>query len=612
MSIPFGCECGKRLQAKEEFAGKKMKCPGCGKILVIPGGEPPPEARQREPAAAPDENGQNVAAGTPAPAPDPAVVQFVCSCGRRLKARREDAGAEIDCPECGRSLRIPAADTDTPPAPAAAPPLLVGDGFLSQTVTPWPDAEARRRGADGPDPLDEPARSWLWAVAALVLVGVAAWWYFGPQITAHAQALQPQAAVAADAARAPFDELRIVPGDALGVLTLQPRDPGAPPHRELNLLARQALGRLVPADAVTTLNNRVGQVERLTLVTLLPSRASRGVEVAEKDAWLIVRTVSPHLRKALTAQLWPKSPPPEPKKYQGMTYFVVSPADFKMPTLPMGKGEGKPGIAVPPRPRLPAVFFVSPQVFVICDDVSVKRLLRGKRPGMSGPQDAAAARARPGVALVVGLNQYQAYLNSPNPPPAANLPLTPALKQFTSAIITVEQARGEGQGERWLKEELEFEFQNPKVAEAAQKSLMKWKDEQSQRLAEAREKVMAKQAGRAQAALQAVLWAAGSVRPGQLTPPGLLTIPPPDMTVPEEDAAELARLKAETAFLEGFAEPSVSGKAVKLRLLVPPDAAGLAGQMWAPYADLAVSGLPSPRVQPGPPIKKGPGKKKVF
>jgi len=36
MSISFACSCGKRLRAKEEWAGKRVKCPACGHSLVIP------------------------------------------------------------------------------------------------------------------------------------------------------------------------------------------------------------------------------------------------------------------------------------------------------------------------------------------------------------------------------------------------------------------------------------------------------------------------------------------------------------------------------------------------------------------------------------------------
>ena len=35
MSIIFECKCGKRFRSKDEYAGKKMKCPVCGELLVI-------------------------------------------------------------------------------------------------------------------------------------------------------------------------------------------------------------------------------------------------------------------------------------------------------------------------------------------------------------------------------------------------------------------------------------------------------------------------------------------------------------------------------------------------------------------------------------------------
>lgn len=36
MPISFSCECGKNFNVKEELAGKKTKCPVCGKALMIP------------------------------------------------------------------------------------------------------------------------------------------------------------------------------------------------------------------------------------------------------------------------------------------------------------------------------------------------------------------------------------------------------------------------------------------------------------------------------------------------------------------------------------------------------------------------------------------------
>ncbi len=36
MSIVISCECGKQLRARDELAGRKAKCPGCGRVLTVP------------------------------------------------------------------------------------------------------------------------------------------------------------------------------------------------------------------------------------------------------------------------------------------------------------------------------------------------------------------------------------------------------------------------------------------------------------------------------------------------------------------------------------------------------------------------------------------------
>ena len=36
MAIEVSCECGKRLRARDELAGRKARCPGCGKSIVVP------------------------------------------------------------------------------------------------------------------------------------------------------------------------------------------------------------------------------------------------------------------------------------------------------------------------------------------------------------------------------------------------------------------------------------------------------------------------------------------------------------------------------------------------------------------------------------------------
>ena len=54
MPIKFTCpNCNKKFQAKDEFAGKKMKCSGCGNVVGIPAAaEEVPEKQPPAPKAA--------------------------------------------------------------------------------------------------------------------------------------------------------------------------------------------------------------------------------------------------------------------------------------------------------------------------------------------------------------------------------------------------------------------------------------------------------------------------------------------------------------------------------------------------------------------------------
>jgi len=36
MPIPVTCQCGKRFAAKDELAGRRLKCPACGEAISVP------------------------------------------------------------------------------------------------------------------------------------------------------------------------------------------------------------------------------------------------------------------------------------------------------------------------------------------------------------------------------------------------------------------------------------------------------------------------------------------------------------------------------------------------------------------------------------------------
>lgn len=109
MTIAVQCgSCRKRFAAKDKLAGRKIKCPQCGRVLTIPKPRPGPEAA-RQATEPPDdyavasppagEMGSSTAgtAGGTGRAPD--TEPKCASCGASLKA-----GAVL-CVQCGYDLR---------------------------------------------------------------------------------------------------------------------------------------------------------------------------------------------------------------------------------------------------------------------------------------------------------------------------------------------------------------------------------------------------------------------------------------------------------------------------------------------------------------------------
>src|SRR5436309_3499314 len=82
MPVPVACSCGKQLRVADEHRGKRIKCPGCGGPLSVPG-------------------------GSPSKAPPAEMIRFECECGKLLQARPETAGKMTRCPDCGAKQEIP-------------------------------------------------------------------------------------------------------------------------------------------------------------------------------------------------------------------------------------------------------------------------------------------------------------------------------------------------------------------------------------------------------------------------------------------------------------------------------------------------------------------------
>jgi hypothetical protein len=170
MPILFACQCGKALQAREDFAGRRMKCPACEQVITIPSApdRPPPAPTPpvlpvRKPAS------DLFAAGTITPrgepplpaAPEPVVSPPV----KPLFKLAPEKGAATP----GRAARRREAD-------------VWSDGFLSQSITPWPKEDQKRVGAV--EQRQRTGRGWLpWILLVLVLVAaVAAAVFYWPAI----------------------------------------------------------------------------------------------------------------------------------------------------------------------------------------------------------------------------------------------------------------------------------------------------------------------------------------------------------------------------------------------------------------------------------------------
>ncbi len=104
MSIAVACACGKRFKAKDEYAGKRAKCPACGQPLTIP--QPPP--------AKPATDDEIMALA------EPEVFQ---PAARASTTKKPTAAAAV------ASARVPPLSKSSRPASKGAMPMI--------SISPW-------------------------------------------------------------------------------------------------------------------------------------------------------------------------------------------------------------------------------------------------------------------------------------------------------------------------------------------------------------------------------------------------------------------------------------------------------------------------------------------
>lgn len=136
MGVGVNCECGRRLRAKDGYAGQPVQCPGCGKIFLLP----------------------NKAGLTVSSAQTSEVLCAVCGEGFRLggSAPTKDAKGRFchaACLESGRQPQASSSGSVVPPRPQPAKPVS------QPTVKPAEPSPSSQRlsGASGGVPSRPPA-----------------------------------------------------------------------------------------------------------------------------------------------------------------------------------------------------------------------------------------------------------------------------------------------------------------------------------------------------------------------------------------------------------------------------------------------------------------------
>jgi len=111
-------KCAKRLEAPDEAAGKKGKCPECEEIFDIPEIMPLDKTKPETPGPLQQIDGpeKNVEAKPQTPTPQgqkfesekqAGAIKLTCSnCGKGLELPAETAGKETACPYCKTILNV--------------------------------------------------------------------------------------------------------------------------------------------------------------------------------------------------------------------------------------------------------------------------------------------------------------------------------------------------------------------------------------------------------------------------------------------------------------------------------------------------------------------------
>ena len=150
MPISFSCHCGKAMQAKDAFAGRKLKCPQCGAVVAIP------KLKKDKPVVTTRvaERDEEERLPPPRPVPRPSVKATQVASQdddtppprARVPLARPVARPVTMLADEPPPLAKPVAPPTTPRAPTTQTPAPHPwvDQSLTQTPTPWLPGDEER------------------------------------------------------------------------------------------------------------------------------------------------------------------------------------------------------------------------------------------------------------------------------------------------------------------------------------------------------------------------------------------------------------------------------------------------------------------------------------
>lgn len=117
MTIDATCSCGKTLRVPDQYAGKRVKCPGCGQALAVPAG------------------------GSAAPA-SAGSQQAACKCGAKFKVTPQLSGKKVRCPKCKEVMQLPAFSAGNATAGSGTGGAAAATGHPATPAAPTPTPAA--------------------------------------------------------------------------------------------------------------------------------------------------------------------------------------------------------------------------------------------------------------------------------------------------------------------------------------------------------------------------------------------------------------------------------------------------------------------------------------